>query len=1070
MKNEKVDTSPASAGHSESVWASGSPASVAPGVASRAVLAALLLLAGPLPAEPEVAPSPSMPPREVRLFVEVLDAKGKKAEGLTPADFEIREHGRVLTPTRVEAKTITTAIATTGDNKSLEELEGLDAAEASSARVLVYFDPLLSSPGTVRRAAEALGGAAKELAALGDVELISAGIDSPPESILRASNPLVLAERLSRMALTERGVRRLHEIREEAMKDLIRGASGPTPMSPEERRARVRAAIEEELDLVRGRLELMATVVLEAELPGSRPLLLLPVIDGYDLDPLAFWATVLESGEWARLQADPRPLADLRGQTREMAATLAAAGFTVWPIATTDSAAEDKAAEFATVLGQDNRGNTIALPGVTLRPGKIFGNKDGNKDGEKADGTDPGGSETQPIAELVAPREPLDALAKASGGEVLASERALRDAALRFSRRLTLTYLSALRPEEGLVALEVLVLRPGLTARATTYLAAGAPPALASLRLGRVLRGDEDEGGLAVAAVLRRGLPGDAQAALETRVDLREFDDAEGVGRGPWRVSLEQVAQGKRTPLLQEVLAADARGGERREWIYRRDVELPEGAGEILVLVEDLASGRWGGQRSNLVEGALAESGDEVLPPPRVIELQTPEGTVQRGRVKFEAEVFDPAVARVVFLLDEREVAEVRQAPWVARLDLGRTPRRQSLQVVAYDNAGRALGRDQLSLNSGDEGFGVTIVSPKDGQGTGLVEVEAAVVVPAERKIDRVLFFWNNESVATLFAAPFRQKVLVPADKPVGYVRVVALLDDGSLAEDVVFLNGPQGERLDVRLVELFVVVNDDDGRPVRGLLESDFVVREEGVAQQIASFQEADDVPLTLGLAVDSSASMFVKLPLMQKAVVDFLGTTFRPEDRAFLVDFDDTPRLVRPATGDLERLKRSIDGLEADGRTALWEAIVYSLVQLQGTRGRKALIVFTDGADEDDQFPFRSSMRIAREMGVPIYLVLMRKKAEESAALGLITRSFTSRAVRLAEATGGRVFYAKEYKNLDAVYDEIEAELRSQYLLTYYPKKADGAASSQRGFREVDVEVKKPGLRPRTLNGYLE
>ena len=239
---------------------------------------------------------------------------------------------------------------------------------------------------------------------------------------------------------------------------------------------------------------------------------------------------------------------------------------------------------------------------------------------------------------------------------------------------------------------------------------------------------------------------------------------------------------------------------ELKEWVYRRDVDLPDQAGEVVVLIEDLENFRWGGGRANIVTGALADAGEEVLPPPRVIEIEAPADPVLRGRVKFDAAVFDSAVARVVFLLDDREVAEVRQAPFAARLDLGRTPRRQTLQVVAYDNSGRPLGRDSLTLNSGDAGFGVTIVSPKEGKGTGAIDVEAEVVVPADRKIDRVLFFWNNETVATLFAAPFRQKVVVPADKPVGYVRVVALLDDGSLAEDVVFMNGPQGERLDVRL------------------------------------------------------------------------------------------------------------------------------------------------------------------------------------------------------------------------------------------------------------------------------
>lgn len=1034
----------------------------------RAVLAALFL------AVPVLAEEPAAPPRQARLFVEVLDAKGKTAEGLSPADFEIRENGQVLTPLTVAAGAVApappakaAAASPTASAAGDDEEDEPALAERGGTRVLVYFDPLLSSPGTVRQGAEALGGAAKELAGLGDVELVSAGIDSPPESVLRTDNALVVAERLSRLALTERGVRRPLEIRERALADLRHAAAGPAPMSSDERRARVRAAIEEEIELVATRLDLMAATALEAELPGSRPLLLLPVFDGYDLDPLAYWAQVLEPGEWARLQADPRPLGDLKAKTRTLAATLAAAGWTVWPIAPARDAAADKAAELTGVLAQDGAGRDIGLPGVKIRPGLLLG-KDKNKEAEAGAAGAGGGAGGPASAELLAPLEPLELLARASGGEVLGGERAIRDAALRFGRRLALTYLSPLQPEAGAAPLEVVVLRPGYRVRAAGYRAAGAPPALAGLRLGRVLRGEDEEGGLAVAAVLRRAAAGAAAVSLEARVDLRELEDEPGAAPY-WRVTLETVAQGARQPLFQEVLPPQSAGGQK-EWVYRRELELPESAGELVVLLEDLESGRWGGQRAGVVTGAAADAGEEILPPPKVIELQQPSEAVLRGRVKFVATVYDAAVARVVFLLDEREVAEVRQPPFEARLDLGRTPRRQSLQVAAYDSAGRLLGRDGLEINGGDTGFGVTIVTPKEGQGTGPIDVEATVAVPAERKIDRVLFFWNNESVATLFAPPFRAKVVVPADKPVGYVRVVALLDDGSLAEDVVFMNGPQGERIDVRLVELFVVVTDDKGRPVRGLTQGDFAVREEGVTQEIASFQEADDVPLTLGLAVDSSASMFVKLPLMQKAVADFLATTFRPEDRAFVVDFDDAPRLVRPATSDLERIRRAIDSLEASGHTALWEAIVYSLVQLQGTKGRKALIVFSDGSDEDENFPFRSSMRIAREMGVPIYLVLMRKKPDESAAIGLISRSFTSRAVRLAEATGGRVFYAKEYKSLDAVYDEIEAELRSQYLITYYPKNAAGAASSGHGFREIDLAVRGAGLHARTLNGYLE
>jgi len=92
------------------------------------------------------------------------------------------------------------------------------------------------------------------------------------------------------------------------------------------------------------------------------------------------------------------------------------------------------------------------------------------------------------------------------------------------------------------------------------------------------------------------------------------------------------------------------------------------------------------------------------------------------------------------------------------------------------------------------------------------------------------------------------------------------------------------------------------------------------------------------------------------------------------------------------------------------------------------------------------------------------MRKEPKESLGLSLLTRSFSSRVDHLVEATGGRVFYAKEYPNLDLVYKEIEQELRSQYLLTYYPKENDKRAS----WRKVDVEVRQPGLHPRTLSGY--
>jgi Ca-activated chloride channel family protein len=197
---------------------------------------------------------------------------------------------------------------------------------------------------------------------------------------------------------------------------------------------------------------------------------------------------------------------------------------------------------------------------------------------------------------------------------------------------------------------------------------------------------------------------------------------------------------------------------------------------------------------------------------------------------------------------------------------------------------------------------------------------------------------------------------------------VVARLDDGATAEDVIFLNSPgTSERLDVNLVEMYVVVTDRDGRPVSGLDAADFRIFEEGEPREIASFADGRTLPLTVGLVIDSSASMFVKLPTVGAAASRFVSESLEDEDRAFVVGFGGDPELVQGTTSNGPDLMRSIDRLRADGQTAIWESVVYSLVQIQGTPGKKALVLYTDGADEDEEFPYEMALRFARRTGVP-------------------------------------------------------------------------------------------------------
>jgi Ca-activated chloride channel family protein len=434
-----------------------------------------------------------------------------------------------------------------------------------------------------------------------------------------------------------------------------------------------------------------------------------------------------------------------------------------------------------------------------------------------------------------------------------------------------------------------------------------------------------------------------------------------------------------------------------------------------------------------------------------------------RGEVRLETVVSDPAVARVEFRLDGRRAATADRAPFAAALDLGPLPFRRRGAAIADDAGGAEGGRDELVLNEGGRGFAVQIEGPLEPDRSGAVDVTVSVSHPEGDRLDRVELWLNQRRVATLFSPPWRYRLPVGRGAAGGYVRATAVLADGSTAEDVRFLDGSgHGSRIEVNLVELYVVVSDRDGRPVRDLVQGDFEVFEDGGRRELAGFGDAGELPVTVGLAIDSSASMFFKLPKVQAAATRFLDGLQPGRDHAFLVDFDTLPRLAAEPTADLARVADAVGGLDAGGQTSLWEAIVYSLVQLQGVHGRKALVVYSDGADEDKGFRYRTCLRFARKLGIPIYVIVSNNEAVRTDWLGI--RSFGDRVSRLTDSVGGRTYLVRTGQDLGAVYREIEDELRSQYLLTFYSQRDTEAT----GWREVRVDVHGRGLTARTVSGH--
>ena len=451
-----------------------------------------------------------------------------------------------------------------------------------------------------------------------------------------------------------------------------------------------------------------------------------------------------------------------------------------------------------------------------------------------------------------------------------------------------------------------------------------------------------------------------------------------------------------------------------------------------------------------------------VLLPPRRTGLGRLGGAIAgavTGRVRFETLVTRDDVARVVFSLDGAEAASDDDPPFSAVLDLGSEARPHRVRAVALAASGRELGSSEIEVNAASAApFAVRITAVHGDPAAGAVEVEAAVSVPPGERLERVEWYFNDTAAASRTGPPFRARVATPTANPEDFLRVVATLADGAVADDAVLLAARgEVERIAVNLVEVFAVVTDRDGAPVRGLGASDFTVRLDGADLPVETFRVADEVPLLLGLLVDTSQSMWPLMPDTKKAAARFLSDTLRERDRAFLVSFDDRPRLVHPPTGDLLELLSAFGTLTAAGRTALYDAIVFALTQLEADAGRRALVLLTDGHDWGSRYGPARATEFGQALGVPVYVLVFgdlygdRRPLTQPDLDGVTAR------------TGGRLFYIERLEQLAEVYDRIAAELRSQYVLAVATDRPLGPGE----LAKVEVAVAGRGHRVRAAVG---
>jgi Ca-activated chloride channel family protein len=262
------------------------------------------------------------------------------------------------------------------------------------------------------------------------------------------------------------------------------------------------------------------------------------------------------------------------------------------------------------------------------------------------------------------------------------------------------------------------------------------------------------------------------------------------------------------------------------------------------------------------------------------------------------------------------------------------------------------------------------------------------------------------------------------------------------------------------RLVVLHASVSDRQGNLLSTLDRDAFRVLENGTPQEIKLFRH-EDIPVSLGIVIDGSASMLQKLPRVEAAALALVHES-NPRDEAFIVNFNDQAFLDVPFTSDIQKMQQGLDRIDARGGTAMRDAIRMALdySKVAATKGKRVLLVITDGNDNASRSSLDHVVRQAQQSESVIYAIglFSQEKRADAAQARQALKDLTS-------ATGGLVFYPKDVGEVKQLAVDIARDIRSQYLITYSPRvqELDGS------YRQIKLVVTAPGNAvARTRNGY--
>ncbi|MFZ3266550.1 MAG: VWA domain-containing protein [Terriglobales bacterium] len=256
--------------------------------------------------------------------------------------------------------------------------------------------------------------------------------------------------------------------------------------------------------------------------------------------------------------------------------------------------------------------------------------------------------------------------------------------------------------------------------------------------------------------------------------------------------------------------------------------------------------------------------------------------------------------------------------------------------------------------------------------------------------------------------------------------------------------------KVEVKLVNVFVTVTDARGAPISNLEKENFLLKEDGKPQKIALFSRESALPLSIVLSVDTSLSTRKDLPLELQSARKFAHTILRPQDGLSLYKFSEEVNEVVPFTSDLKKIDAGIDRVRNGSATALYDAIFLGSQALSRRQGRKVMVIITDGGDTVSQVNYKEALRAAQEAEAIIYSIII---VPIEASAGRDTGGEHA-LIQISEDTGGKYYYATSLPQLDDAFRQISDELRTQYLLAYYPSQR----FSDYPFRRIQVNLTNP------------